>query len=99
MNKMIRLMESGMAQCQSGDLKGACDKFIAAVLAAPKVWDHNRFKAFMMHCTILRELHFKASDAQIKTLRKQFLQNKREPPHFRVQTGVLYSRSLGERSE
>ena len=76
-----------------GDLRGACDKFLAAALAAPSVWSPHRFKCFMMHTMILRELHFKASESDIKTLRKKFLRNVKEPPHFRVQAsfalGVL----------
>jgi len=93
MDKHTRLRESGEMLAGRGDLRGACDKFLAATLAAPSVWSPHRFKCFMMHTMILRELHFKASESDIKTLRKKFLRNVNEPPHFRVQAsfalGVL----------
>lgn len=90
-------MNAGFELCQRKKLRGGCDKLLAAVQASSRHWP-ERFKCFMMHCTILRELHFRATDADMKTLRKQFLQNDREPPHFRVQAsftlGVLESNRM-----
>lgn len=52
----------------------------------------------MMHSSILRELHFKASDSDIATLQNKFLENENEPPHFRVEAafclGVILSHAL-----
>jgi hypothetical protein len=101
--KSNRLMESGMILCERHNaLRAGCDKFLAATRAANSVWAPHRFKCFMMYCTILRELHFEAADADMKTLHKKFLGCASEPPHFRVQAsftlGVLESHR-GNREE
>jgi hypothetical protein len=66
MDEHLRLMDAGTLQAASGDLRGACDRFLASALMAPSVWTKNRFKVFLLHCMILRELHFKATNNKKK---------------------------------
>jgi len=100
MVKYLLLCDQGMILAQQGDLRGACNKFLASALAAPSVWAPHRYKSFMMHTMILRELHFKASPSDVTTLLDKFLKNSKEPPHFRVQSsfalGVVLT-NLGDR--
>lgn len=95
MKKHDRLFNSAADLAARGMLREACDKYLQATFACPSVWHKNRFYCFIMHSMILRELHFPATPQDIKTLKKQFLDNEEEPSHFRVEAafavGVLES--------
>lgn len=86
----------------SDEYRSACDNGMKATLAVEDVWNSDRFSAFMLHCMILRELHFRATNQDIKMLKKKFLRNDAEPGHVRTQAaftlGVLET-NRGEMEE
>lgn len=81
------------------DYRRAADLFLKATKKAPTKNAKMRYYYYYLYTMILRELHFDATKSELKFLREKFLDNKGEPPHFRVSAsfclGVVLSTQGG----
>jgi hypothetical protein len=90
----------GLAAADRGAYRDAANLCLKAVKKAPIKIAKMRYYYFYMYTMILRELHFDATESELKFLQTKFLDSPLEPPHFRVSAslclGVVRS-SQGDR--
>jgi hypothetical protein len=91
MQRYHNLANEGAFAYHEKRFRDAADKYLKATRVAPDgVWTPCRYQFFSSYTVLLTERFFKASASDLKTLRKDFISNEKEPSIFRVDAALSF---------